>query len=73
MKKEKYYMPMWEIVLELLDNLTDYILNAKKNRSIAAIRNKQYCVKIARCLASRLTNQDTLIRDLEIFRLKMIL
>lgn len=69
---EKYFMPMWEVTLELLDNLSDDELKREakpegRSDSINGI------VKAARCLASRLNNQDSLIKELEMFRLKMIL
>lgn len=69
---EKYFMPMWEVTLELLDNLSDEELKREakpegRSDSINGI------VKAARCLASRLNNQDSLIKELEMFRLKMIL
>lgn len=69
---EKYFMPIWEVVLELLDGLSDDELKreAKQEARSDSING---IIKSARCLASRLPNQDNLIRDLELFRLKMIL
>lgn len=69
---EKYFMPIWEVVLDLLDNLSDDELKreAKPEGRSDYING---IVKAARCLASRLPNQENLIRDLEMFRLKMIL
>lgn len=69
---EKYFMPIWEIVLELLDGLSDEELKreAKPEGRSDAING---IVRAARCLASRLPNQDNLIKELEMFRLKMIL
>lgn len=69
---EKYFLPMWNIVLELLNNLSDEELKREakpegRNDLINGI------VKAARCLTSRLPNQDSLIKELEMFRLKMIL
>jgi len=69
---QKYFMPIWEVVLELLDGLTDDELKREakpegRSDSINGI------VKAARLLASRLPNQENLIKDLEMFRLKMIL
>ncbi|GAB0088843.1 Probable ubiquitin carboxyl-terminal hydrolase FAF [Sergentomyia squamirostris] len=69
---EKYFMPIWGVVLELLEGLTDEELKKEakpegRNDYINGI------VRAARCLASRLPNQENLIKDLEMFRLKMIL
>lgn len=69
---EKYFMPIWEVVLGLMDGLSDEDLKREakpegRSDSINGI------VKSARALASRLSNQETLIKDLEMFRLKMIL
>ncbi|XP_037946182.1 probable ubiquitin carboxyl-terminal hydrolase FAF isoform X2 [Teleopsis dalmanni] len=68
----KYFMPIWNVVLDLLDSFTDDELKREakpegRNDYINGI------VKSARFLASRLPGQDDLIRDLEMFRLKMIL
>lgn len=69
---EKYFMPIWEVVLELLDSLSDDELKreAKPEGRSDYING---IVRAARLLASRLPNQENLIRDLEMFRLKMIL
>lgn len=69
---EKYFLPMWEIVLQLLNNLSDDELKREakpegRNDLINGI------IKAARCLTSRLSNQENLIKELEMFRLKMIL
>lgn len=69
---EKYFLPMWEIVLQLLNNLSDEELKREakpegRNDLINGI------IKAARCLTSRLSNQENLIKELEMFRLKMIL
>lgn len=69
---ERYFMPIWEVVLGLMDGLTDEDLKREakpegRSDSINGI------VKAARALASRLPNQEHLIKDLEMFRLKMIL
>lgn len=69
---EKYFMPIWEVVLGLMDRLSDEDLKREakhegRSDSINGI------VKLARALASRLPNQENLIKDLEMFRLKMIL
>lgn len=70
---EKYFLPMWEIVLELLNNLSDDEL--KREAKPDGGRNDLIngIVKAARCLTSRLPNQENLIKELEMFRLKMIL
>lgn len=69
---EKYFMPIWEVVLELLDNLSDEELKreAKTEGRSDAING---IVKAAKALAIRLPNQENLIKELEMFRLKMIL
>lgn len=69
---EKYFMPIWEVVLELLDNLSDDELKreAKTEGRSDAING---IVKAAKALAIRLPNQENLIKELEMFRLKMIL
>jgi len=56
----------------ILDNLTDDELkkeakNESKNDAISAI------IKAAKCLVSRVPNQEEMVKSLEIFRLKMIL
>ncbi|XP_017872976.1 PREDICTED: probable ubiquitin carboxyl-terminal hydrolase FAF isoform X2 [Drosophila arizonae] len=68
----KYFMPTWNVVLDLLDSFTDDELK----REVKPEGRNDYIngiVKSARSLASRLTGQEELIRDLEMFRLKMIL
>lgn len=60
------------MVPDVLDNLTDDELkkeakNESKNDAISAI------IKAAKSLASRVPNQEETIKNLEIFRLKMIL
>ncbi|XP_017073327.2 probable ubiquitin carboxyl-terminal hydrolase FAF isoform X4 [Drosophila eugracilis] len=68
----KYFMPTWNVVLDLLDSFTDEELK----REVKPEGRNDYIngiVKSARFLASRLTGQEDLIRDLEMFRLKMIL
>lgn len=69
---EKYFMPIWEVVLELIDNLSDDELKreAKTEGRSDAING---IVKAAKALAIRLPNQENLIKELEMFRLKMIL
>ncbi|XP_032295412.1 probable ubiquitin carboxyl-terminal hydrolase FAF isoform X1 [Drosophila virilis] len=68
----KYFMPTWNVVLDLLDSFTDDELK----REVKPEGRNDYIngiVKSARSLASRLTGQEEMIRDLEMFRLKMIL
>jgi ubiquitin carboxyl-terminal hydrolase 9/24 len=69
---EKYFMNIWEIILELLENLSDDELKREaklegKNDTINGI------VKAARCLISRIPNQENLVKDFEMCRLKIIL
>ncbi|KAG8178428.1 hypothetical protein JTE90_019137 [Oedothorax gibbosus] len=69
---EKYFMPIVEIVPSFLDNLTDEELkkeakNETKNDALSGI------VKALKCLAAKVPNQDTTVKSLETFRLKMIL
>lgn len=68
----KYLMPIVERVPQFLDNLTDEELkkeakNESKNDAISSI------IKSAKCLVSRVSGQEETIKQLEIFRLKMIL
>lgn len=56
----------------ILDGLTDDELkkeakNESKNDAISAI------IKAAKCLVSRVPNEEEMVKSLEIFRLKMIL
>ncbi|XP_055701076.1 probable ubiquitin carboxyl-terminal hydrolase FAF isoform X2 [Phlebotomus papatasi] len=69
---EKYFMPIWGVVLELLDGLTDEELK-KEAKPEGRSDSINGIVRAARCLASRLPNQENLIKELEMFRLKMIL
>lgn len=69
---EKYFVPIWDVVLGLMDALTDDDLKREakpegRSDSINGI------VRSARALAGRLGGQDALIRELEMFRLKMVL
>ncbi|XP_022918953.1 ubiquitin carboxyl-terminal hydrolase 9X [Onthophagus taurus] len=68
----KYILPILEIIPEILDKLTDDELkreakNESKSDIVSAI------IKASKNLASRVANQEELIRTLEGFRLKMIL
>ncbi|XP_039296311.1 LOW QUALITY PROTEIN: probable ubiquitin carboxyl-terminal hydrolase FAF-X [Nilaparvata lugens] len=68
----KYFMPIVEMVPNVLDNLTDDELkkeakNESKNDAISAI------IKACKNLISKLPRQEETIKNLEIFRLKMIL
>ncbi|XP_059479532.1 probable ubiquitin carboxyl-terminal hydrolase FAF-X isoform X3 [Neocloeon triangulifer] len=63
-----YIMPIMEVVPALLDQLTDDELKKEaKNDAISAI------LKACKCLVSRVPRQEETLKDLEIFRLKMIL
>jgi ubiquitin carboxyl-terminal hydrolase 9/24 len=69
---EKYFLPIIELVPNFLENLTDDELkkeakNETKNDALSGI------VKALKCLASRIPNQEEMIKSLEIFRLKTIL
>lgn len=68
----KYLMPIVEMVPQILDNLTDDELKKEakhdtKNDAISAI------IKACKCLVSHIPNQEEMIKNLEIFRLKIIL
>lgn len=69
---ERYFMPIWEVVMELLEGLSDDELKreAKPEGRSDAING---IVRAIRCLASRVPHQEQLIRELEVFRLKIIL
>jgi hypothetical protein len=57
-----------EVVPALLDQLTDDELKKEaKNDAISAI------LKACKCLVSKIPHQEDTLKDLEIFRLKMIL
>ncbi|XP_055619318.1 probable ubiquitin carboxyl-terminal hydrolase FAF isoform X2 [Toxorhynchites rutilus septentrionalis] len=69
---ETYFMPIWEIVLEILETLSDDELKREakfegKNDVISGI------VKYTRALINRVPNQENLLRDLEMCRLRIIL
>ncbi|GIY19651.1 probable ubiquitin carboxyl-terminal hydrolase FAF-X [Caerostris extrusa] len=69
---EKFFMPIVEIVPSFLDNLTDEELkkeakNETKNDALSGI------VKALKFLAAKVPNQETTVKNLETFRLKMIL
>lgn len=69
---QKYFMPIWEFVLELLEHLSDNELKREaklegKNDAINGI------VKSARALINRLPNQEALHKRFEMCRLKIIL
>ncbi|CAH0386901.1 unnamed protein product [Bemisia tabaci] len=69
---EKYLMPIVEMIPELLNNLTDEELkkeakNESKNDAISSI------IKACKLLVSRVPGQGETGKQLEIFRLKMIL
>ncbi|XP_052826881.1 probable ubiquitin carboxyl-terminal hydrolase FAF-X, partial [Octopus bimaculoides] len=69
---QKYFMPIVEIVPKFLDNLTDDELKKEskseiKNDGLSAI------IKALKQLVSRVPNQEETVKNLEIFRLKMIL
>lgn len=60
------------MVPQILDNLTDDELKKEakhdtKNDAISAI------IKACKCLVSRIPNQEEMVKNLEIFRLKIIL
>ncbi|XP_063069704.1 probable ubiquitin carboxyl-terminal hydrolase FAF-X isoform X4 [Engraulis encrasicolus] len=69
---KKYFLPIIEMVPQFLENLTDEELkkeakNEAKNDALSMI------IKSLKNLASRLPGQEETVKNLEIFRLKMIL
>ncbi|XP_077003331.1 ubiquitin carboxyl-terminal hydrolase 9X-like isoform X2 [Tamandua tetradactyla] len=69
---KKYFIPVIEIVPQFLENLTDEELkkeakNEVKNDALSMI------IKSLKNLASRIPGQEETVKNLEIFRLKMIL
>ncbi|XP_074179594.1 ubiquitin carboxyl-terminal hydrolase 9X-like isoform X3 [Rhinolophus sinicus] len=69
---KKYFLPVIEIVPRFLENLTDEELkkeakNENKNDALSMI------IKSLKNLASRISGQEETIKNLETFRLKMIL
>lgn len=69
---QKYFMPIWEFILNLLDHLSDNELKREaklegKNDTINGI------VKSARALIDRVPNQEKLHKKFEMCRLRIIL
>uniref|UniRef100_A0A3B3VUV6 ubiquitinyl hydrolase 1 n=1 Tax=Poecilia latipinna TaxID=48699 RepID=A0A3B3VUV6_9TELE len=69
---KKYFLPVIEMVPQFLENLTDEELkkeakNEAKNDALSMI------IKSLKNLASRVPGQEETVKNLEIFRLKMIL
>uniref|UniRef100_A0A8C2K255 ubiquitinyl hydrolase 1 n=1 Tax=Cyprinus carpio TaxID=7962 RepID=A0A8C2K255_CYPCA len=69
---KKYFLPIIEMVPQFLENLTDEELkkeakNEAKNDALSMI------IKSLKSLASRVPGQEETVKNLEIFRLKMIL
>ncbi|XP_019715781.1 ubiquitin carboxyl-terminal hydrolase 9X isoform X3 [Hippocampus comes] len=69
---KKYFLPVIEMVPQFLENLTDEELkkeakNEAKNDALSMI------IKSLKSLASRVPGQEETVKNLEIFRLKMIL
>ncbi|XP_053083670.1 probable ubiquitin carboxyl-terminal hydrolase FAF-X isoform X1 [Pangasianodon hypophthalmus] len=69
---KKFFLPVIEMVPQFLENLTDEELkkeakNEAKNDALSMI------IKSLKNLASRLPGQEETVKNLEIFRLKMIL
>ncbi|XP_062941292.1 probable ubiquitin carboxyl-terminal hydrolase FAF-X isoform X3 [Cynocephalus volans] len=69
---KKYFLPVIEIVPQLLENLTDEELK-KEAKSEAKNDALSVITKSLRNLASRIPGQEETMKNLEIFRLKMIL
>lgn len=69
---KKYFLPIIEMVPQFLENLTDDELkkeakNEAKNDALSMI------IKSLKNLASRVPGQEETVKNMEIFRLKMIL
>lgn len=69
---KKFFLPVIEMVPQFLENLTDEELkkeakNEARNDALSLI------IKSLKNLASRLPGQEETVKNLEIFRLKMIL
>lgn len=69
---KKYFIPVIEVVPQLLQKLTNEELKKEaktevKNDAISMI------IKFLKNLASRIPGQEETVKNLEIFRLKMIL
>ncbi|KAK7089931.1 ubiquitin carboxyl-terminal hydrolase 9X-like isoform X2 [Littorina saxatilis] len=69
---QKYFMPIVEIVPKFLDKLTDEELK-KESKTEAKNDALSSIIKALKQLVNRLPNQEETIKNLEIFRLKMIL
>ncbi|KAL8574498.1 putative ubiquitin carboxyl-terminal hydrolase FAF-X [Nucella lapillus] len=69
---QKYFMPIVDIVPKFLEKLTDEELK-KESKTEAKNDALSSIIKALKQLVSRLPNQEETIKNLEIFRLKMIL
>ncbi|KAK6195512.1 hypothetical protein SNE40_000926 [Patella caerulea] len=69
---QKYFMPIVEIVPTVLDKLTDEELK-KESKTEAKNDALSSIIKALKQLVYRLPNQEETVKNLEIFRLKMIL
>jgi len=69
---KNYFIPITQIVPVVLENLTDDELK-KESKNEAKNDLLSRIVKSLKTLASRIPNQEETIRNLEIFRLRMIL
>ncbi len=69
---QKYFMPIVEIVPKFLEALTDEELK-KESKTEAKNDALSGIIKALKYLVSRVPNQEETIKNLEIFRLKMIL
>jgi len=69
---QKYFMPIVEIVPKFLDGLTDEELK-KESKTEAKNDALSGIIKALKFLVSRVPGQEDTIKNLEIFRLKMIL
>ncbi|XP_064639618.1 probable ubiquitin carboxyl-terminal hydrolase FAF-X isoform X3 [Lineus longissimus] len=68
----KYFMPIVDIVPKFLEGLTDDELK-KESKTEAKNDALSGIIKALKCLVSRISGQEEIIKKLEIFRLEMIL
>lgn len=66
------FIVLQELVPKFLDGLTDEELK-KESKTEAKNDALSGIIKALKCLVSRVPNQEEIIKNLEIFRLKMIL
>ena len=70
---EKYFMPIIKIIPSYLENLSDDELKKESSKNESKNDALSCIIKSLKNLSSRLANQEETIKELEVFRLGMIL